>query len=153
MKTTIGLLGLILAFGWGVGAGCKGEQHCNDDSECLAMELCSAESLCVNNPCFNRVEGDFVECDGEDAVTCDASQMPVVTPCGQYGCTAGALGCAECVPGSGESCDGSDLITCGVDGLIEDSAFCATGCEELPGEPRRARAACPAPWAAMETTW
>ncbi len=138
MRTAFGILGPILALGVLVGGvlaggGCKGEQRCDDHSECLTTELCSDDSLCVHNPCFNRVEGDFVECDGEDAVSCDASQMPVVVACGQYGCTDGALGCAACVPGSGESCNANDVITCDANGLIESSAFCVTGCVELAG--------------------
>lgn len=127
----INVILMCLAVGWALGVGCGTEQYCSDSSECLATEFCNEDNRCENNPCFNRVEGDFIRCAGDDAVVCDASHLPMMNPCGQFGCVVEAEGCAECVPGSGESCDGDDLVTCDDRGLIEMEEFCPTGCEDL----------------------
>lgn len=127
------LVCLVCASSTLVMVGCGSEQYCNDHAECLETEVCSADNRCVDNPCFNRDEGDFVECSGGDAVTCDASGMPALEACGQYGCGETAAGCLECVPGSGRSCDGDDVIDCNSVGLIESREFCVTGCLDQPG--------------------
>jgi len=79
------------------------------------------------------VPGEFVACDGDQAVRCNEVGDSVDTVVCERGCDAAGVGCRLCEP-SETACTNGITAVCDANGVVIEQTVCALGC--FASEPR-----------------
>ena len=83
---------------------------------------------CISVSC---IPSEFATCDGDNAITCNASGDNYDVGGCNHGCSANNNGCNECTAGDTQCGDGV-VQTCGEDGRWATSDTCASSCSSTP---------------------
>lgn len=103
---------------------------CSSDADCPSGQACTDLGLCSTSDTCSCTPGEFIACNSESAVFCNAAANGVEKQeCGAAGCNATASRCNSCVPSSAScSADATKLDHCDADGLPAASDECRLGC-------------------------